>query len=204
MCTLTMNTVSAYVLAGGHSKRFRSDKALQNWHGKPLLAHVVASLADQFQTVYVIGRRDHADAVDLPVIADVYPGCGPLGGIHAGLCHTQTAWNFFAACDMPWIQPQVVSLLLQNRTSEAEAVVPEVGGWWVPTLALYHRGGLDKLESALTGNAFSVQDFLKSSRVEVVPEPQLRRVDAHLKSFVNLNTLEAWQRAARVAQDRTQ
>lgn len=198
-----MDTVTAYVLAGGHSKRFRADKALQDWHGKPLLAHVAASLAAQFQTVCVIGQRDYAAMVDLPVIADVYPGCGPLGGIHAGLVHTQTVWNFFAACDMPWIQSPVVSLLLQNRTPEAEAVVPEIDGWWVPTMALYHRSGLDKLESALSDNSYSVQDFLKSSRVEVVSEPQLRRVDAHLKSFVNLNTLEAWQRAVKISQDQT-
>ena len=185
------------MLAGGRSQRFQADKALQDWDGLPLLAHVVERLRQQFPRVCVVGRneRGYARAVDVPLLVDLYPNCGPLAGVHAGLCHTQSTWNLFVACDMPRVQPPVLSLLLANVRSNVDAVVPQVDGWCWPTLALYRRTALPVLERALDGGRYSLQDVLKALRVRTVSETRLRCVDPRLVSLTNLNTPEAWRRA---------
>lgn len=72
------------VLAGGRSRRFGSDKALALLGGRSLIETAVATLAAWCDEVVVAGR-EHGPA---PTIADwPKPGCGPLGGIAAGLRH---------------------------------------------------------------------------------------------------------------------
>lgn len=190
--------ISAFVLAGGNSVRFGgADKARQPWGDQPLLAQVVASLEVQFRCVCVISKHtaDYADVVNVPLLADVHPDGGPLGGIHAGLTHSRTEWNLFVACDMPWVQPQLLAHLAATTSPQLDAVVPEVGGWLIPTLALYHRRIVAQAEAALATRHLALQDFLKTVHTHVVPQAELETLDPALQSFSNLNTLEALRQA---------
>ena len=189
--------ISAFVLAGGNSQRFGADKALQRWGDQPLLAHVVGLLKVQFRRVYVVSKRatDYADIVTVPVLADVHPNGGPLGGIHAGLAHSPTDWNLFVACDMPWLQPLLIEHLAAKTSAQLDAVVPEVGGWLIPTLALYHRRILAQAEAALAARRLALQAFLQTLHTHVVPQAELEALDPSLQSFSNLNTPQAWRQA---------
>ncbi|AKQ41669.1 molybdenum cofactor guanylyltransferase [Aurantiacibacter atlanticus] len=70
------------VLAGGQSTRFGSDKALAEIGGFSLIQLAVDALASWCDTVLVAGRQ----CAPVATIPD-WPraGCGPLGGIAAGL-----------------------------------------------------------------------------------------------------------------------
>lgn len=190
-------TLTAFILAGGRSRRFPEDKALCNWHGVPLLAHVVALVEPLVGETFVVSQRvgDYANVVEVPVIADLYPGCGPLGGIHAGLSRTHTLWSLFVACDMPLLKHEVLRLLVKQVDSQALAVVPQLDARLVPTLALYHRNALTLAETMLRQGNLRLQHFCRSLPCKVVPAKQLRRVDPHLQSLTNLNTLEDWEQA---------
>lgn len=74
------------LIAGGQSRRFGSDKALALIDGRPMLAHVIAALAQQVDAVVICGR----EWPGLPSIAD-RPAAdqGPLGGICAALHHAR-------------------------------------------------------------------------------------------------------------------
>jgi len=190
--------ITAFILAGGRSRRFFADKALQDWHGTPLLAHVVSLVQPFVCEVFVVSQRasDYTNVVDVPVIADLHPDCGPLGGIHAGLSGTRTAWNLFAACDMPYLKSEFLSLLLDQIDAQALAVVPQLDERLVPTLALYHRNALALAEAMLQQGNFHLQHFCRALPCKVVSTEQLRQVDPHLQSLTNLNTLEDWKRAS--------
>lgn len=70
------------VLAGGHSSRFGSDKALAQLHGRTLIARAVETLDGLCEKVIVVGR----ESAPAPTIPDwPRPGMGPLGGIAAAL-----------------------------------------------------------------------------------------------------------------------
>ena len=78
-----MKTLGA-VLAGGHSTRFGSDKALALLDGQSLLDHAIAALRPQVDAVIVVGNRTDglAKVTDWP-----RPDMGPLGGIAGALRH---------------------------------------------------------------------------------------------------------------------
>jgi len=186
--------ITAFVLAGGQSTRFQSDKSLQDWQGHPLIQHIIQQLESLFKTVMVIGKAQ----VDIPVLFDIHRDSGPLGGIHSGLYHSNTEWNFFVACDMPFINASIIEQLLQKCHSGTLAVVPEVDGWTIPTFALYHKNAIESIEAQLQSKQLSPQTWLKTIPIEKIIEPQLRKIDPDLQSFININTLEDRKRALRL------
>jgi molybdopterin-guanine dinucleotide biosynthesis protein A len=77
-----MKPIPVYLLAGGRSSRFGSDKARAELAGVPLilrLAHQVEPVASPL--VVVADRRDKYLDLGLTTIADALPGLGPLGGL---------------------------------------------------------------------------------------------------------------------------
>jgi molybdopterin-guanine dinucleotide biosynthesis protein A len=79
-----LRRVTAVVLAGGASRRFRPDKLAEQLDGEPLLDHVLASLPEQATTVIVVGA---VREVTRPVIfaSEEPPGGGPAAALVAGL-----------------------------------------------------------------------------------------------------------------------
>ena len=82
-----------------------------------------------------------------PVYEDIFPGCGPLSGIHAALSNSKTQLNLIIAVDTPFLAPEFLSYLAQ-RAIESSAVVttPEIDGYTQPLCTVYslnfmfHRG----------------------------------------------------------------
>ena len=48
------------------------------------------------------------------MVSDVYPGQGPLAGVHAGLNSSNHDKNFIVACDMPFVSAELAEVLVQN------------------------------------------------------------------------------------------
>ncbi|HTQ97807.1 MAG TPA: NTP transferase domain-containing protein, partial [Candidatus Acidoferrum sp.] len=74
-----------FVQAGGSSTRFGSDKALAEFNGKTLLTRTGELLAGVCDDVHVVAPSLKYQGVAWPVIADRWPGEGPLGGILTAL-----------------------------------------------------------------------------------------------------------------------
>jgi molybdopterin-guanine dinucleotide biosynthesis protein A len=149
-------------------------------------AHVLRPLVDELFLV----ADDAAPyaGLGLPVIPDVHPGCGAAGGIHAALRHTSHPLVLCVACDMPHLRRGVVELLLTSACPGDDAIVPRIGGWPEPLLAVYGRTARGGFERAIAAGRFKVMAALEGLRVRYVDEPALRAADAGLRSFINVNT----------------
>ncbi|MEX2409788.1 MAG: molybdenum cofactor guanylyltransferase, partial [Candidatus Paceibacterota bacterium] len=99
-----MNTnITAFILAGGESRRFGENKALFQYKKKPLIAHVIDKISGSFKNLVIIGKNDAIyRKFGYTVIEDLLPYQNPLVGIYTGLMYSNTDWNFFIACDMPF------------------------------------------------------------------------------------------------------
>ncbi|MBX0302729.1 molybdenum cofactor guanylyltransferase [Haloarcula salinisoli] len=140
-----MNTTGV-VVAGGRSTRFGDrEKALAELDGRPMLAHVVATLGAVSDGVVVNCRPDQrtafADAlagldVDLAWALDEQPDEGPLSGLATALAAVDTDRAVVLGCDMPLAEAEALSGL-RSRLESSDAVVPRTEGGPEPLHAVY-------------------------------------------------------------------
>jgi len=121
-----LRRVTAVVLAGGASRRFRPDKLAEQLDGEPLLDGVLASLPERVETVIVVGA---AREVIRPVIftSEEPAGGGPAAALVAGLRRALEE-SGDAIVTLPGDAPlagKAASILLSRLESEpsTEAVV---------------------------------------------------------------------------------
>ena len=80
-------SVMGYVQAGGGSTRFGSDKALSLLGGKTMLARTVELVHTTCGNVQIVAAAGKYTNARGPILADKWPGQGPLGGILTALHH---------------------------------------------------------------------------------------------------------------------
>ena len=139
-----------YIMSGGKSSRFGSDKARALLHNKPLLRHVSDALAPlSSSTVVVADQADKYVDLGLVTIPDLSPHLGPMGGLQTALTHLSQVsaheWCFLVSCDMVGFQSEWASALWKERTESAQAVAfgPDP---WDSMFACYHRGLLEEVD----------------------------------------------------------
>src|ERR1041385_3815789 len=96
MIAMPHSQLSGFVLAGGKSTRMGQDKAAVTLNGLTLLQHGLAALRQVCRDVAILGKHELYGALG-PVYEDIFPGCGPLGGIHAALSNSKTQFNLIIA-----------------------------------------------------------------------------------------------------------
>lgn len=177
----------AAIIAGGASRRMGRNKALLEVEGEPLVARVAAVARAVFPEVFVVtSSPEIAAAARLPAVPDIFPGKGPLAGIHAALRHAN-APVFCCACDMPFLDAAYIRFLCE-QLGNYDAVVPRIHGYSEPLHAIYTPACLPVMETVLQGKVGPVDNVLRQLRVLFVDEEEARRFDAELRMFENWNT----------------
>src|SRR5258708_5733236 len=137
----------AVVLAGGQSRRFGSDKALAQFRGQPLLAHVLRGVqAAGFAQMVLAAKEPQryaavADEISslrhaqIELVPDVHPFQTPLSGLHAGLSAARHELVFACAADMPFAADPALIDALFAAIAGHDAAVPEAGGSLQPPCA---------------------------------------------------------------------
>lgn len=116
------------VLAGGRSRRFGRDKAVEPVDGVAMAARVAAALraAGAADVVAVGGDVDRLGALGLTVWPDDAPGEGPLGGIVTALDRAGAAGHAVAVvvpCDLPWLDAPTVAAVVAGLGAAPDAAV---------------------------------------------------------------------------------
>jgi molybdopterin-guanine dinucleotide biosynthesis protein A len=188
-----VDDVTAFILAGGQSSRMGSDKALLTVGNQTLLERALHTAAAVANTVFIAGPRDrYAQYGD--VVEDVFPDCGPLGGIHAALCITQTELNLMLAVDTPSIGPDFLAWLLQQARASGElAVVPEALGGLQPLTAIYHRPLRVMAEQALKSGDYKIGHLFSLVPTRHISEAEIRAAGFSPMLFRNVNTVEEYE-----------
>src|SRR5271157_3376764 len=117
-----VESVTAFVLAGGRSSRMGVDKALLSFRDQTLLARTLEKAAAVAGKAVIVGPRERY-ATYGDVVEDIYAGCGPLSGIHAALCATETDLNLILSVDMPLMTVEFLRWLLEKALHARELIV---------------------------------------------------------------------------------
>jgi molybdopterin-guanine dinucleotide biosynthesis protein A len=195
--------VRAYVLAGGASSRFGSDKALARLGGETVLSRMctlIESVAGSVSVVAAAGRYPDLRAVTVP---DRWPGEGPLGGIIAALHATAEAnggeWNLIVSCDMPFLTSEWLSYVVERAlASDAEAIVPRSEHGLEPLCACWRSSATAKLQDAFDEGVRKVTEAMKRLCMDVLDETHWKRFDTAGKLFWNMNAPQDYEEAVRI------
>ena len=195
--------ISGIVLAGGMSRRLGRDKAVEQLEGEPLIARVIGRLSQvSEEIVVVVNEMERASELPLPesakVAVDIYPGKGPLGGIFTGLSAVDSDWGIVVACDMPFLNVELLTHMLALRDG-FDAVVPVRAGHPEPTHALYSKVCLPHIERKFKVDDLKIASFFGDVRVRFVAEEDIIRLDPERLSFFNVNTQQDLERAQSLA-----
>ena len=195
--------VSGIVLAGGRSRRLGRDKAVEPLGGQPMIRRVLERLAGlAAESIVVVADQARGDALplldDTRVVPDVYPGMGSLGGIFSGLRASGNEWAMVTACDMPFLNGELLGYLASLREG-MDVVAPVVEGRPEPTHALYSKACLPSIEERLRAEELKITGFYDRVTVRYVEEGEIQKFDPKLLSFFNVNSPQDLQRAMALA-----
>jgi molybdopterin-guanine dinucleotide biosynthesis protein A len=186
---LILPEVQAVILAGGQSRRMGKPKLFLDFRGNTFIAHLLAQLQQQVNEVMVAGAPDPRQLADLgvPVLVDIKPDIGPLGGIDTALSSARREWLLLVPCDNPLLPPDYAARLLHvAREQQAPLVYLRKQGREQPLYAIVRRDLLTSLDSYLASGERKVLPWYES-----VGAVALDWDDAGL-AFNNLNTPEEY------------
>jgi molybdopterin-guanine dinucleotide biosynthesis protein A len=183
--------VTGLLLAGGKSRRMGRDKRSLLVGEQTLFDRSLSVLKGLFHEVVVVIGQDSAelDGVACPVVRDLIPHCGSLGGLYTGLKQASTDHVFVVACDMPFLNPLVIRYFADLRGA-TDIVLAKLSNGLHPMHAVYAKTCLPFMEQMISERHLKIQDLVSQSslRVRYVTEADLVENDPTARSFYNVNT----------------
>lgn len=188
--------VAGFVLAGGRSSRMGCDKAWLEIGGQPLVVRAARCLEPLVASVTIIGPAEIFQPLGYSTLADVQAGLGPLGGIVTALSRTDRPWNFFLACDMPYVHRDWLAFLIGRALqSSADVILPESDTGPEPLCSLCNRRGAPAIEAAIARGVRKVTDALGILKVERISAGESKPFDSEGLLFQNLNSMADYEQA---------
>ncbi|RDE17631.1 MAG: hypothetical protein C4K49_01650 [Candidatus Thorarchaeota archaeon] len=185
------------VLAGGNSERFKSEKALAVFRGRPMLAHMIG-IAKHIspETLVVVSSDKQAEGLK-GVVGDNELVVDPDDAVRCALTGAVTAFEFcktrhvlLLPVDTPLTNVRLLQMLVDLRQGHGAVVPSWPSGNVEPLHAVYlsehaYSSGLRVLEQG----KHRMQDLLDAlHNVLYVSTIVLKTIDPELKTFVNFNT----------------
>lgn len=188
--------ITGVVQAGGRSARMGGEpKALIELGGRRIVERVVAAIAPIVDDVLVVTNTPELYAfLGVPMVGDVFPDHGSLGGIYSGLLAASGDAAFTVACDMPFLRADVARLVVE-RAGEADVVIPRLGRQLETMHASYAKACLPHIEARLRAGRLKIVGFFEDVRVVEIPESAVRQLADPAVVFMNVNTPDELARA---------
>jgi molybdenum cofactor guanylyltransferase len=210
--------VHGFVQAGGGSTRFGSDKALVLLDGKTMLQRTGELLGSVCHDVTIVAAAGKYADAPWPVIADRWPGEGPLGGILTALHRLNEAdsankngdgvgdpcsFALILSCDMPFLTTEFLRFLTDRAlSSEAAIIVPEASRRLEPLCACWCSASAAAIQAAFDAGGRKVTEAMKHVSMEVLDESVWKRFDTDGRLFWNMNTPADYEEARRIFEER--
>lgn len=186
---ISAKNCGAVILAGGQSRRMGRCKALLELEGETLLSRLAKQLGGFEELLLSVNDPQIAAGAPGRLVPDIYPGLGPLAGLHAALTAEKVERLLCVSCDLPYFTAALAETLLSAFPPDADALVCVDGNGRVhPLCGIYAKTALPVIERRLRNRQLKMLDLLAELRTVHFPIPE--RFPA--KILTNVNTPEAF------------
>ena len=185
-----MREITGIILSGGKSSRMGGDKAFLPFPVRPLIEITLANLSGLFAELIIVANKlEPYLRYGVKTVADIVPERGPLGGIYTGLLSSDTMYNFIVACDMPFINQDLIRYMVQ-RIDDFDVVIPMYNDRFEPLCAVYSKKCIKSIEEELSKGNLKIRDFFQQAKVKTISQKEIVKFDPQGLSFKNINTPE--------------
>jgi molybdopterin-guanine dinucleotide biosynthesis protein A len=193
---------SLSIQVGGKSSRMGQDKALLDFHGKPLIHHVLNRVSHLANEIFITANQpEKYRFLGLTIFPDIIPDIGPLGGIYTALKTAANPVVYIVACDLPFVNPKLLSRcqdILVN--SGIDGVVPQSENGLEPLHAVYRRDTcLPAVEAAIQAGKRRMISWHADAEIHLLTMEEISKYDPHGIAFWNVNTPQEFERAEQKA-----
>ena len=183
MPMLRKSNINAYILAGGLSRRFGSNKAIYKINGVTFLDKIFTTLQSNFTNIFTIGKEPYSEKMKF--VPDFTDSQAPIVGIITALRHTTSLWNFIISVDMPYITSDIVNLLQKEIIDvDNNIIIPSVNKRILPLFGLYHKNCLVYFEKAYSAKNYTLMNVISPLRPKVID------LSPYNMKLRNVNTFE--------------
>jgi molybdopterin-guanine dinucleotide biosynthesis protein A len=187
--------VKALILAGGENKRLPILKGFLELKGRKIIESNIELLKGIFDGVIIsTNTPERYFYLGMSMVGDIINYRGPMTGILSALITLKETEIFVTACDMPFIKPELIRYIVGRWTDRWEAMVPVFDGKPQPLLGIYSRKLVPKMEESIKTQARGLREFLNTIEVHYIKEEEVRAIDPEGKSFVNINTIQDYEK----------
>jgi len=134
----------------------------------------------------------------LRILADTYPGKGPLGGVYTGLVASDSLYNLVVACDMPFLNQALLRYMI-GLADDFDVVIPRLGNMVEPLHAVYSKSCLAPIENLFKQDNLKITELFTLVKVRYVEAEEINRFDPKHLSFFNVNTMADLETAQELA-----
>jgi molybdenum cofactor guanylyltransferase len=205
-----MLSASAIILAGGQSRRMGRPKAALMFGNSTILERLIAELGRDFDDILIMAAPAHSEGFPIKRLLRTAPRSvhllrdrnayqGAAVALAQGLAAAANDVAFACSCDLPLLRIEVVRALY-GMLNDYEAVIPKIAGKPQPLCAVYRRSVVPVIEKQLASGERRLTRITARLRAHRPGELQLREIDPDLRSFMNVNSPEDYNRALAMGQ----
>jgi molybdopterin-guanine dinucleotide biosynthesis protein A len=180
--------LSCVILAGGESSRMGQDKTDIQVGSVRLFDYVYSKCHKLFSDIIIVTNKPlQFNGYQAHIVTDKIGGAGSLGGLYTGLQTARYDYSFCVACDMPFLQPEVIRYLSALRLNY-DVVIPNIFTYLEPLHAVYAKQCIEPIKKFIKLGQIKLTKFLPEVFVRYVYEGEIKKIDPSLSTFINVNT----------------
>lgn len=186
-----MKLKEVVVLAGGKSSRMKFDKQKIMMDGEYLIYKNIKKLEELFDEITIVTNTpDLYDNLNVKTIQDIYPGNGPISGIHSALSTSKNEFLYVLAVDMPNINYDYIKYIDSVYDENMDGLVYYNGKFIEPMHAIYNVRLIGKIEKLIKDKNYRISSLVELSNFIKLTREDLFKISIKDDIFINLNTQE--------------
>lgn len=143
-------TIGCLILAGGKSSRMGQDKAFLSYHGMTFLDKLVLEFRDFREILVSVDKEENHPDIPYPMVEDIYPDAGPMGGIYSALSVCKSDALFVIPCDVPLFSKELFDSLMKEWKKDTDVEILVTKDERIhPLCGIYHKNCLPVLKTCL-------------------------------------------------------
>jgi len=198
--------VTIVIQAGGESRRMGEDKAILDFAGQAMIERVISRIKHLADEVLITTNNPlKYRFLKLPLIPDVVPRRGALGGLFTAINAANYPIVAVVACDMPFINANLIKAEIDLlEQTQSDLVIPQTSAGMEPFHAVYRREAcIPPIKSALDSGQWRVDAWFDQVELYPLSTEIILKYDPQLLSFFNVNSPQDLETARKISLKQT-